>query len=250
MGRVSSGAATESRVRKASAADLRDLQQRLRQHYGRQRWWPAGTELEMIVGAILVQNTAWISARKALDALITAGLLDVAALLRVAEPRLAEAIRPSGYFNSKARKLKAFAQLVAAEGDGEVGVLLAKPLEELRPLLLATHGFGPETADTVCLYAARHATFPIDAYTRRILGRLEWVDSEARYEELRSLFVSQLPANTFAEYHALLVRHAKSTCKKRPLCGQCPVLEICPTGWSEVGSVEAPVPPTPGDWSD
>lgn len=251
MGRVSGAAVAEPAIGRAAAPELRDLHQRLRRHYGPQRWWPAGTELEMIVGAILVQNTAWTSARKALDALIGAGLLDVAALLRVAEPRLAEVIRPSGYFNSKARKLKAFAQLVAEEAEGDLTALLARPLDELRPLLLATHGFGPETADTVCLYAARQRTFPIDAYTRRILGRLGWIDDRARYEELRALFMSQLPPRRFAEHHALLVRHAKSTCKKRPRCGECPLLVLCPTGQSEVGAVPgAPLPPAPGDWSD
>lgn len=232
-----------------SAPELRDLYRRLRDHYGPQRWWPAGTELEMIAGAILVQNTAWASARRAVDALIAAGLLSVAALLRIPERELAEVIRPSGYFNSKARKLKAFARLVVEEGGGDVRVLLAKPLEELRPLLLSTHGFGPETADAVCLYAARQPTLPVDAYTRRILGRLEWVDERERYEAVRALLVSQLPARIFAEYHAVLVRHAKSTCKKRPLCGQCPLLGLCPTGQREVGTGEV-LSPAPADWSD
>ena len=205
--------------------------------------------MEMIVGAILVQNTAWASARKAVDALIAAGLLNVAALFRVPERELAEVIRPSGYFNSKARKLKAFARLVVEEAEGDVDGLLARPLEELRPLLLSTHGFGPETADAVCLYAARQPTLPVDAYTRRILGRLGWIDESARYEALRALLVSQLPARIYAEYHALLVRHAKSTCKKRPLCGQCPLLELCPTGRCEVGTGAA-LSPAPADWSD
>lgn len=247
MGPVSGSAIAP--LRAVSTPELHDLYRRLRDHYGPQRWWPAGSELEMIVGAILVQNTAWTSARKAVDALIVGGLLSVAALLRVPERELAEVIRPSGYFNSKARKLKAFARLVAEEAEGDVHGLLAKPLEELRPLLLSTHGFGPETADAVCLYAARQPTFPVDAYTRRILGRLGWVDERERYEALRALLVSQIPAPLFAEYHALLVRHAKSACKKRPLCGQCPLLELCPTGRREVGAGGV-LPPAPADWND
>ncbi len=146
-----------------SPAALHQLYDRLRDAYGPQSWWPAGTELEMILGAILVQNTAWTSARKALDNLSTAAKLDPAALLAIPEAELAQLIRPSGYFNSKARKLKAFAQMLSDQTAGDLAALLAKPLNELRPLLLATHGFGPETADAVCLFADRHPTIVIDA---------------------------------------------------------------------------------------
>ena len=249
MGRVAAAAVPDT----VSAADLRRLYRRLRSHYGPQRWWPAGTELEMIIGALLVQNTAWTSARRALDALIDRGKLDVAEILHTPEAELAELIRPSGYYKSKARKLKAFAQLVAEEGDGDVHVLLAKPLPELRPLLLATHGFGPETADSVCLFAARQPTFMVDAYTRRILDRLDWLRHEPRYEELRALFMAALPGDTalYAEYHALLVTHAKRTCRKRPRCPDCPLLDLCPTGRAEVGlRPAAAAAPAAIDWSD
>ena len=217
--------------------DVRRLAKRLRTSYGPQSWWPAGTELEMVVGALLVQNTAWTGARKALDNLIDADLLEPTALHAAPEPLIAELIRPSGYFNSKARKLKAFAELVVTEADGSLATLLAKPLAELRALLLATYGFGPETADSVCLYAARYPAFVIDSYTRRLLERLDWVTGTPSYAALRQAFVDALPAETetYAEYHALVITHMKHTCTKRPRCGACDLIDICPTGQAELG---------------
>lgn len=238
--------------RSALRAPLRRLHRRLRAHYGPQQWWPAGTELEMIVGAILVQNTAWTSARQALDQLAARGLLDLPALLRAPEAAIAETIRPSGSFNSKARKLKAFATLVAQEAGGDLAGLLAKPLTELRPLLLATHGFGPETADAVCLYAARHPALVVDAYTRRILERLGWIEPGLSYHALRDRLLAALPADTatYAEVHALVVIHAKRLCRKQPRCGDCPLLDLCPTGQTLTG-LRRPRrrPAQPRDWS-
>lgn len=229
------------------ATDLRKLSRRLRDFYGPQSWWPAGTELEMVVGALLVQNTAWTGARKALDNLIAADMLDPAALHAAPEPVVAELIRPSGYFNSKARKLKALAELVMTEAEGSLDVLLRKPLDELRPLLLATHGFGPETADSVCLYAGHYPTFVIDAYTRRLLERLEWVQGTPPYNALRDTFMAAIKPETapYAEYHALVVTHMKNTCTKRPQCGGCPLLECCPTGHAELGLAADAIPLRP-----
>jgi endonuclease-3 related protein len=222
-----------------STAALQQLYDRLLDAYGPQSWWPAGTELEMVLGALLVQNTAWTSARKALDNLAAAGKQHPAALLAAPEAEIAELIRPSGYFNSKARKLKAFAQMLDDQTDGDLNALLAKPLDELRPLLLATHGFGPETADAVCLFAARHPTFVIDAYTRRILDRLDLVTDNPSYAALRAMFMDALPLQVplYAEYHGLLVVHAKQTCTKKPQCGMCPLIDLCPTGQAETGLV-------------
>lgn len=216
---------------------LGSLYARLKEAYGPQEWWPAGSELEMIVGAILVQNTAWGSARKAIDNLRAAGKLDPQALLDAPEAELAELVRPSGYFNSKARKLKAFARMLADAADGDLAALLQRPLEELRPLLLATYGFGPETTDAVCLYAARQPTFVVDSYTRRILTRVDLIDDRISYEQLRSSLLAALPREVplYAEFHALLVTHAKRTCKKRPTCAACPIIDLCPTGQAEVG---------------
>lgn len=240
-------------------ADLRRLSARLRDYYGPQSWWPAGTELEMVVGALLVQNTAWTAARKALDNLIAADLLDPVALHAAPETTVAELIRPSGYFNAKARKLKALAALVVEEAGGSLDALLARPLDELRRLLLATHGFGPETADSVCLYAARHPTFVIDAYTRRLLDRLDWVAGTPSYEALRASFMAAIPAHveTYAEYHALVVTHMKRTCQKRPRCAECPLIDLCPTGQAELGLAAGSVRAAtrgrdapPLDWND
>ena len=235
-----------------SAPALRALYQRLREAYGPQSWWPAGSELEMVVGAILVQNTAWRSARKALDNLIAAGKLEPRALLETAEAELAELVRPSGFFNSKARKLKAFARMLADEADGDLRALLLRPPEELRPLLLATYGIGPETADAICLYAARQPTFVVDSYTKRVLGRLGLIRGNLGYETLRATFLEALPgeAAALAEYHALFVAHAKQICKKRPLCDACALLDLCPTGQAATGlrglqSRE----PVPADWN-
>ena len=229
------------------ATDLRKLSRRLRDFYGPQSWWPAGTEVEMVIGALLVQNTAWTGARKALDNLIAADMLDPAALHAAPEPVVAELIRPSGYFNSKARKLKALAELVMTEAEGSLDVLLRKPLDELRPLLLATHGFGPETADSVCLYAGHYPTFVIDAYTRRLLERLDWVQGAPPYNALRDTFMAaiKLETATYAEYHALVVTHMKNTCTKRPQCGGCPLLEWCPTGHAELGLAADAIPRRP-----
>lgn len=262
--RARDGATLTKRRRQAPPLDLRSadvrlLAARLRDYYGPQSWWPAGTELEMVVGALLVQNTAWTAARKALDNLIGADLLDPVALHAAPETTVAELIRPSGYFNAKARKLKALAALVVEEADGSLGALLARPLDELRALLLATHGFGPETADSVCLYAARHPTFVIDAYTRRLLDRLDWVSGTPSYETLRRAFMSAIPADVeaYAEYHALVVTHMKRTCQKRPRCADCPLVDLCPTGQTELGlgpgAVRAATRGTdapPLDWND
>lgn len=249
-------AAVRPRTRETAAlsvgADaLLDLGARLKRHYGPQSWWPAGAELEMIFGAILVQNTAWTNARRALDNLSAAGLLDAAALLAADDVRIAELIRPSGYFNSKTGKLKAFARMLMEQAEGDLPALLARPLDQLRPLLLSTHGIGPETADAICLYAARLPTVVVDAYTRRILGRLGWLEPGRSYAALRSALLDRLPPQTAfqAEYHALLVTHAKRTCTKRPRCLECPLLALCPTGASEIAVRPVPLSPAPHDWS-
>ncbi len=217
--------------------DLVELADRLRDFYGPQSWWPAGSEMEMVFGALLVQNTAWTGARKALDNLIGAEILDPASIHATPEVTVAELIRPSGYFNSKARKLKAFAAMVMDETGGSLPELLQRPLDELRPLLLSTYGFGPETADSVCLYAARYPAFVIDAYTRRLLTRLDWLSGTPSYNVLRDVFMAAIAPETerYAEYHALVITHMKHTCKKRPICGECPLIDRCPTGQAELG---------------
>ena len=205
--------------------------------YGPQSWWPAGFALEVILGAILVQNTAWTSARRALDNLQAAGIFSLEAIREAPEAVLADLVRPAGYYNAKARKLQAFAARVDELADGDLDALLARPLAELRPLLLATHGFGPETTDVVLLYAARRPVFVIDAYTRRLVERLGWAAPRLSYETARAAFEAALPPEVerFAQYHALIVLHGKETCRKQPRCDACPLLGDCAFGQARAG---------------
>ncbi len=153
-------------------------------------------------------------------------------LRSLAEGELAKIIRPSGYFNAKARKLKTFITLLYIRFDGDLDRLLSTPAPELRELLLATHGIGPETADAIVLYAAGQPAFVIDAYTRRIFLRLGLAPDAGGYDAWQRLFTDALPpdAPLFNEYHALIVRLGKDVCRKQPLCDACPLLAVCPTG--------------------
>ena len=228
------------------------LHRTLRGHYGPQSWWPAGSEWEMMTGAILVQNTAWTNARRALDRLEEAELTTPTALLEVPEDVLADRIRPSGYFNGKARKLKALAALVQDAAGGEVEALLTKPLAELRLLLLGTYGIGPETADAICLYAARHPTAVADGYTRRLFGRLGLPPSGIGYQALYDALMRATPPDheIHAEFHALVVAHGKQTCLASPRCAECPLLAHCEHGRSTLLLSEAREPqPATADWN-
>jgi endonuclease-3 related protein len=212
---------------------LQDVYERLLGAYGPQHWWPGDSAFEVIVGAILTQSASWANVEKALANLKAAGALSHRALQRMDEGVIAELIRPSGYFNAKARKLKVLVEMVQARFDGHLHCLLRVETGELRDLLLATHGIGPETADSIVLYAAGRPSFVIDAYTRRLFSRLGMQPERDTYEAWRSLFMDALPADAalFNEYHALIVAHGKDVCRKRePLCGECVLLEVCPTG--------------------
>jgi endonuclease-3 related protein len=215
-------------------SQLTDIYARLYARFGPQHWWPhhAGA-FEVIVGAILTQNTAWTNVEKALANLKRARLLTPTALNRVTTARLARLIRPSGYFNLKAKKLKAFARFVCAEHRGRLAHLFARDAARLREELLAVYGIGPETADSIVLYAARQPIFVVDAYTRRVMARLGLARADATYDELQRLFMEHLPREErlFNEYHALIVALGKDVCRKsQPRCGECPLREICPTG--------------------
>lgn len=211
---------------------LLEIYRRLLDAYGPQGWWPGETPFEVIVGAILTQSAAWANVEKAIGNLKAAGALSPGGLARLGEEELARLIRPSGYFNAKARKLKAFVALLYDRFGGELERLLAAPAEELRPLLLATHGIGPETADSILLYAAGRPLFVIDAYTRRVFDRLGLRPQGDDYHAWQALFMESLPpeAPLYNEYHALIVRHGKERCRRRPLCGGCSLLPLCPTG--------------------
>ena len=217
----------------AGEPPLLEVYRRLYAHYGPQHWWPGESPLEMVLGAILTQGTAWTNVEKALASLKRADLLSVEALRDVAESDLAAMLRPSGYFNAKARKVKAFINHLLDSYDGSLETFLGEETEWLREELLFIYGIGEETADDILLYAAGKPSFVIDTYTRRILKRLAVEPPDGKsYQAYQRLFHGGLPrdASLYNEYHALLDRHAKETCKKAPLCGGCCLLELCPSG--------------------
>lgn len=193
---------------------------------GPQHWWPGKTQFEVIVGAILTQNTAWTNVERAIMNLRSAGLLEPAAIEKVPLRRLERLIRSSGYFRQKARKLKAFCSFLRAEYRGSLKRMFATPTLELREKLLAVFGIGPESADSILLYAGEHPVFVVDAYTKRILMRHGWAGEKTKYEDIRWMFERQFPGNTrrFNEFHALVVNTGKNFCRtQKPLCDQCPL---------------------------
>jgi len=213
-----------------AAEPLHALYQALRDAYGVQPWWPADSAFEVVVGAVLTQNTAWSNVEKAIDRLKARGLLSLSALLASDHDLLAETIRPSGYFNIKARRLRNLCRFIDRQGGLDAFAQL--PLDEQRTGLLAVNGVGPETADDILLYALQRPVFVIDTYTRRLLGRFGLAHGDESYEELRSAFERALPASVelYQQYHALIVMHAKDTCRKTPACDRCALLTLCPTG--------------------
>ncbi len=194
------------------------------QAYGEQHWWPARTPFEIIVGAILVQNTAWVNAASAIANLRRANLLTPSAIERVPQPKLARLIRSSGYFRQKARKLKAFVNFLRKQHRGSLAEMFRTPTATLRDQLLRVHGVGQETADSILLYAGNHPVFVVDAYARRILQRHGLATGKDSYEEIRGRFEKSLPNDPqlFNEFHALIVLTGKRYCRSRaPLCSQC-----------------------------
>ncbi|MBC7093887.1 endonuclease III domain-containing protein [Candidatus Bipolaricaulota bacterium] len=208
---------------------LLELYQTLLAAYGPQGWWPGEGPFEVVVGAVLTQATSWRNVEQALVNLKAAGTLSPEAMANLPPDELAALIRPAGFFRQKARRL---AELVAwIERSGGLSSVLRLPTAELRASLLAVPGIGPETADSILLYAAGRPVFVVDAYTRRILTRLGLLPHEhAPYPEVTRLFTDHLPPDPglYGEYHALLVRHGKERCRKRPRCPGCPVAAQCP----------------------
>jgi endonuclease III related protein len=191
---------------------------------GEQHWWPGRTPFEIIVGAVLVQNTSWVNAARAIANLRKAKLLTPSAIESVPQPKLARLIRSSGYFRQKARKLKAFVAFLRKGHRGSLAAMFRTPTATLRQQLLAVHGIGPETADSILLYAGNRPVFVVDAYTRRILQRHGLAAGKESYEEIRRLVEKSLPNDPqlFNEFHALIVHTGKNFCRSRaPLCSQC-----------------------------
>jgi len=217
---------------KPTHAAVLSLYDRLYATYGPQHWWPGDGPFDVIVGAILTQNTNWRNVGKALDALRNADIWSFKAIHGTERDDLADLIRPSGYFNQKARKLHEFAALVENDLNGNLDQLLDLPMDDLRTILLGIWGVGEETADDIVLYAAAKPSFVIDTYTRRIVDRLGWRPQGVQYRDYQSLFTERLPSDAalFNEYHALLDEHASTVCRPTPRCDQCCLQDICATG--------------------
>ncbi len=244
---------------------IRDYFQKLIGEWGPQDWWPAQTRLEVILGAYLTQNTAWTNVERALSNLRLAGLLNLRGIRGVSLPELERLVRPAGYFRQKATRLKNFVRYLDEGHRGSLARMFSRPTRELREQLLELNGVGPETADSILLYAGGHPVFVVDAYTRRIFERHGVLTGKERYEEIRALFESALReqaggrwqeagfrprsalpgkkrrkftlrstsprAKVFDEYHALLVQVAKKHCMKQvALCQGCPLKCFLPPG--------------------
>ncbi|MDB9823007.1 endonuclease III domain-containing protein [Deltaproteobacteria bacterium] len=194
-------------------------------HFGPQHWWPGETKFEVMVGAILTQNTNWNNVEKAIRNLKTKNLLSIEALHLISKSSLADNIRPAGYYNIKAGRLKNLINFIIEKFDGDIACFLGQKTDELRKGLMSINGVGHETADSILLYAADRPVFVIDTYTHRILNRHGLVDDHAAYFDLQELFKDSLPEDTvlFNEFHALIVRTGKEYCRRKPRCNICPL---------------------------
>jgi len=194
--------------------------------FGRQHWWPGESHFEVVVGAILTQNTNWNNVERAINNLKQENLLNPRALYRASAKRLALLIKPSGYYNLKAKRLKSFLTVLFNDYQGKIKNLFNLSTPRLRQVLLGINGIGPETADSILLYAAARPVFVVDAYTKRILFRQRLIKRDASYGQVQGLFIKNLKRDTrlFNEYHALLVRLGKEICRKNnPKCKLCPL---------------------------
>jgi len=196
--------------------------------FGPQRWWPGDTPFEIMAGAILTQNTNWGNVERAIAQLKKEGLLEPKAMQAVPVGRLAAAIRPAGYFNVKARRLKNFVGFMVDRYGGDIRRMRQRPLKALRRELLSVNGIGPETADSILLYALGKPVFVVDAYTRRFLRRHNLIEERADYHDIQNMFMDVLPPDPklFNEYHALIVRLGKDVCRPSAKCEACPLNRI------------------------
>lgn len=211
-----------------SRQKLMDIYERLYRHYGPQGWWPGQSPFETIIGAILTQNTSWTNVEKALVNLRSHTGLVPEKVHAMSPGELAQLIRPAGYFNLKALRLKSFLDWIYEKHGGSLENLNALPASTLRQQLLSIKGIGPETADSICLYAFSKPVFVVDAYTARIFGRHGFLEPGCGYHEIQELFHASLEKDPqmFNEYHALLVRLGKDHCKRRAVCSGCPLEDL------------------------
>lgn len=211
--------------------NLQNIYEKLLAVYGKQHWWPTTTNnktFEIIIGAILTQNTSWGNVERAILNLGNAGLVSVDRILKTPTKRLAHLIRPAGYYNQKAERLKIVADFF--NKNRNFGKL--QDIQKMREELLNVKGIGPETADSILLYAFNKPSFVIDAYTRRIFSRIGICEEHISYDSLQGMFHKNLDINPqmFNEYHALIVEHAKRYCSKKPGCRNCVLLDFCKSG--------------------
>ncbi|UCC66701.1 MAG: endonuclease III domain-containing protein [Deltaproteobacteria bacterium] len=209
--------------------ELLFIYRKLLNFFGEQRWWPADTPFEVIVGAVLTQNTNWRNVERAIENLKRAGVLTPQRLINVEKPKLTKLIRPAGYYNVKAKRLINFVDFLNREYRGDLEIMFNESLPALRKKILKVKGVGLETADSVLLYAGGKPIFVIDAYTKRVLFRHGIITDGATYQDIQDLFMHTLPQDIslYKEYHALLVKLAKTFCKPKPRCTGCPLEE----GW-------------------
>ena len=211
---------------------LREVYARLLARFGSQHWWPAETRFEVMVGAVLTQATAWGNVEKAIARLEEADALCPDGIRRLPVDELAQLVYPSGYYNAKARKLKALVMYLGERFGDDLDAMGRSDTAALREELLGIHGIGDETADDILLYALGKPVFVVDAYTRRLFHRLGLAPERGAYSEYSTLFTDSLrdDAAMFGEYHALIVRLGVEHCRKTPVCAGCCLLEVCPTG--------------------
>ena len=214
---------------------LTEIYNRMLAQYGNPRWWPAETPYEVIVGAILTQNTAWSNVEKAIGNFN--GRLSPEYVLSIDHTTLAEIIRPAGFFNQKAGYLHTVTRWFGQYGYN-AGIARSLPMNRIREELLSLRGVGNETADSILLYAFGFPSFVVDAYTMRLVGRLP-LPAGRNYREVKAFFERYLTSNEklYNEYHALIVLHAKAHCRKTPFCSGCPISDMCATGMKTTGSI-------------
>ena len=210
-------------------APLMRIYRRLREARGHAGWWPGETPFEVCLGAILTQSTSWTNVDKALAVLRKRGRLSFEALRTCRPARLAPMIRSSGYFNVKARRVAAFLEFLGREYGGRVEAMAAEDAAVLRAKLLSVTGIGRETADSIALYAAGRPLFVVDAYTRRIFGRVGLLEGNEDYDTIQRMFMDRLPRDVglYNDYHAQIVLHGKDVCRTVPRCGECVLESLC-----------------------
>ncbi len=207
---------------------LTEIYDSLFKSFGSQYWWPGDTDFEVVVGAILTQNTNWANVEKAIKNLKTAKVFTLKKLHQINQDKLAELIKPSGYFNVKAKRLKHFIEWLFTNYNGSLSKLFTQDCAILREQLLSVNGIGRETADSIILYAAEKPAFVVDAYTKRVLVRHGLITEDYNYDEIKAVFEENLPeeVSLYNEYHALIVRVGKYYCKPKMRCEECPLKDV------------------------